>query len=631
MVSNRTLRMSLHGLRTVSNSTPGHTWPEMINRLYSSDLPDVTVPLEYDYDSNVQQSIISTCQSSLFDNPLGIYDCAALAVSALLIQKYNYTLDPASATEANNFLKFGDLASFDGLGTLQRILSCVDASEPSGMTAHGRLPETEFGTWALNSTSYYHFHEIEESLNDTLDYLKPLCSQVRSPEADIAGPGVTVSYIIQIGLLVWFFILSLLIPQDSIYSMPVKALAALGRFRRGNEQQHCSTTVYVMERLRASRFAVALYSSIIDFQEAQAFFTLAVQLATIVMFMTDQVPVIRIDWRAARIYSAGNTLVVLLMQSEIQRKGMRWWYMFFLTFAVGVLGMVIRNLGSEAPITLGAIAKCGNRSRNIMQTCYNNGSSAFRDAFRDEDRGGSDYFISFLFSTVVLSIDQLGHIPRLRRSLQSKLEYWPGRLPLFISLLRFGSVIWGATWFVSNVLLASLLMRNATAILNEMGGLVWDRDKWTFGQIIAVLPWAPVISKYLYCSIWNFGSAEMTDIDRIVGIIHGVGSRIDDHYEVVLSERCLLRELSRLSEYEGEFQTTDYDNLPNVEGGRGDGKGPDRDSEEWSHVSLDSGENSVESPGSSTQRLLMPSPCWSPTKYVHTLRRELSVRQFNIQ
>ncbi|KAF4919744.1 hypothetical protein CGCVW01_v007564 [Colletotrichum viniferum] len=283
--------------------------------------------------------------------------------------------------------------------------------------------------------------------------------------------------------------------------MPVKTVAALGRFRKGNEQQHCSTTVYLMERLRASRFAVALYSSIIDFQEAQAFFTLAVQLATIVMFMTDQVPVIRIDWRAARIYSAGNTLVVLLMQSEIQRKGMRWWYMFFLSFAVGVLGMVIRNLGSEAPITLGAIAKCGNRSRNIMQTCYNNGSSAFRDAFRDEDRGGSDYFISFLFSTVVLSIDQLGHITRLRRSLGSKLEYWPGKLPVLISLLRFGSVIWCAIWFVSNVLLASLLMRNATAILNEMGGSVWDRDKWTFGQIIAVLPWAPVISKYLYCSL----------------------------------------------------------------------------------------------------------------------------------
>ncbi|KAI8240693.1 hypothetical protein K4K55_000443 [Colletotrichum sp. SAR 10_96] len=357
-----------------------------------------------------------------------------------------------------------------------------------------------------------------------------------------------------------------------------------------------------MERLRASRFAVALYSSIIDFHEAQAFFTLAVQLATIVMFMTDQVPVIRIDWRAARIYSAGNTLVVLLMQSELQRKGMRWWYMFFLTFAVGVLGMVIRNLGSEAPITLGAIAKCGNRSRNIMQTCYNNGSSAFRDAFRDEDRGGSDYFISFLLSTVVLSIDQLGHVTRLRRSLGSKLEYWPGKLPVLISLLRFGSVIWCATWFVSNVLLASLLMRNATAILNEMGGSVWDRDKWTFGQIIAVLPWAPVISKYLYCSLF--------------GIIHGVGSRIDDHYEVVLSGTNLLGEMSRHPEYEREFKATGYGNLPNVEDGREGGKGPDRDSEEWSHISLEGGENPGESPGSSTQRLLMPSPCWNNAKSV---------------
>ncbi|KAF0321443.1 hypothetical protein GQ607_011263 [Colletotrichum asianum] len=471
---------------------------------------------------------------------------------------YNYTLDPASATEADNILKFGDLASFDGLGTLQRILSCVGASEPSETTAYGHLSETESGTWALNTTSYHKLFEVDENLNDTLDYLKPLCSQVRSPEADIAGPGVTVSYIIQIGLLLWFFILSLLIPRDPIYSMPVKAVAAFGRFRRGNEQQHRSTTVHLMERLRASRFAVALHSSIIDFQEAQAFFTLAVQLATIVMFMTDQVPVIRIDWRAARIYSAGNTLVVLLMQSELQRKGMRW-------------------------------------CRNIMQTCYNNGSSAFRDAFRDEDRGGSDYFISFLFSTVVLSIDQLGHIPRLRRNLESKLEYWPGKLPLLMSLLRFGSVIWCAIWFVSNVMLASLLMRNATAILNEMGGSVWEREKWTFGQIIAVLPWAPVLSKYLYCSLF--------------GIVNGVGSRIDDHYEVVLSDRPLPSEMSRHSEYGGELNTTSYGNLPNMEDGREDGKRPDRDAEEWSHVSLHSGENTGESPGSSTQRLLMPSPC----------------------
>ncbi|KAK2755375.1 hypothetical protein CKAH01_01267 [Colletotrichum kahawae] len=602
MVSNRTLRMSLHGLRTVSNFTPGHTWPEMINHLYSSDLSDVTVPLEYD--PNVHQSTISICQSSLFDNPLGIYDCAALAVSALLIQNYNYTLDPATATEANSLLKFGDLASFDGLGTLQRILSCVGASEPSTKGTFERLPETEFGAWALDSTSYYKPFEVDENLKGALDYLKPLCFQARSPEADIAGPGVTVSYIIQIGLLLWFFVLSLLIPRDPIYSMPVKAVAALGRFKRCKEQQHGSTTVYLMERLRASKFAVALYSSIIDFQEAQAFFTLAVQLATIVMFMTDQVPVIRIDWRAARIYSAGNTLVVLLMQSELQRKGMRWWYTFFLTFSVGVLGMVIRNLGSEAPITLGAIAKCGNRSRNIMQTCYNNGSSAFRDAFRDEDRGGSDYFISFLFSTVVLSIDQLGHVPRLRRSLGSKLEHWPGKLSLLISLLRFGSVIWCAIWFVSNVLLASLLMRNATAILNEMGGSVWDREKWTFGQIIAVLPWAPVISKYLYCSLF--------------GIIHGVGSRIDDHYEVVLSDKHPLSEFSRHSDCKKRLKTASYDNLPDVEDGRGDGKGPDRDSEEWSHISLGGGEESGESPGSSSQRLLMPSPCWSNAKYVHS-------------
>ncbi|KAH0426499.1 hypothetical protein CcaCcLH18_10309 [Colletotrichum camelliae] len=532
-----------------------------------------------------------------------IYDCAALAVSALLIQNYNYTLDPATATEANSLLKFGDLASFDGLGTLQRILSCVGASEPSTKGTFERLPETEFGAWALDSTSYYKPFEVDENLKGALDYLKPLCSQVRSPEADIAGPGVTVSYIIQIGLLLWFFVLSLLIPRDPIYSMPVKAVAALGRFKRCKEQQHGSTTVYLMERLRASRFAVALYSSIIDFQEAQAFFTLAVQLATIVMFMTDQVPVIRIDWRAARIYSAGNTLVVLLMQSELQRNEMRWWYTFFLTFSVGVLGMVIRNLGSEAPITLGAIAKCGNRSRNIMQTCYNNGSSAFRDAFRDEDRGGSDYFISFLFSTVVLSIDQLGHVPRLRRSLGSKLEHWPGKLPLLISLLRFGSVIWCAIWFVSNVLLASLLTRNATAILNEMGGSVWDREKWTFGQIIAVLPWAPVISKYLYCSLF--------------GIIHGVGSRIDDHYEVVLSDKHPRSEFSRHSDCKKRLKTPSYDNLPDVEDGRGDGKGPDRDSEEWSHISLGGGEESGESPGSSSQRLLMPSPCWSNAKYVH--------------
>ncbi|KAL3305536.1 hypothetical protein RB213_008305 [Colletotrichum asianum] len=230
-----------------------------------------------------------------------------------------------------------------------------------------------------------------------------------------------------------------------------------------------------------------------------------------------------------------------------------------------------------------------------MQTCYNNRSSAFRDAFRDEDRGGSDYFISFLFSTVVLSIDQLGHIPRLRRNLESKLEYWPGKLPLLMSLLRFGSVIWCAIWFVSNVMLASLLMRNATAILNEMGGSVWEREKWTFGQIIAVLPWAPVLSKYLYCSLF--------------GIVNGVGSRIDDHYEVVLSDRHLPSEMSRHSEYGGELNTTSYGNLPNMEDGREDGKRPDRDAEEWSHVSLHSGENTGESPGSSTQRLLMPSPC----------------------
>ncbi|KAF4923806.1 hypothetical protein CGCVW01_v004465 [Colletotrichum viniferum] len=293
--------------------------------------------------------------------------------------------------------------------------------------------------------------------------------------------------------------------------MITKAARALRSLKKRFRKQSVlreGRTEFWLARLRASRFSVALFSAIVEFQEAQVFFTLAVQLASIsMMVFNDSLSAIRIDWRAAKLFQAGNTLVVLLVQAELQRKKMHWWYTYLLTLMVCIFCVTLQLIGREDEYPgFTALPECGGYDgymASILETCR----SGFDDKGFNSDimeEGFESYLSILLISISFITLDQVAQISQLRDWVVSRVDVWKGKSRAIRRTLKCGSILWSLLWFLMNFLLAVLSFRTTYIILDKVGGTLSKKDKWTFGQIVAVLLWAPVVFKYFYLNICKF-------------------------------------------------------------------------------------------------------------------------------
>ncbi|KAK2755337.1 hypothetical protein CKAH01_01229 [Colletotrichum kahawae] len=593
MSANHTLTIQLVDDRqTAVNATPGFTWPAALNKLYPEDdtqsftikIPRPTTYYRYNY--------TEYCSRSLFSQWSRIYDCAAIAMSAILVQDKDYITDAENIRKANESLNFGELDSFDGIGVFRQILNCTRASCQG---PHSEQLAEQFGPCGEDIAQLPSSYAKEEGLRNILNPLESLCSQViREPEPDIAGPGITMAYIMQIALGAWFIMFSIFIPQTPKTSMIAKAARALRRLKKRFRKQASlreRRTEPWLDRLRASRFSVALFSAIVEFQEAQVFFTLAVQLASIsMMVFNDSLSAIRIDWRAAKLFQAGNTLVVLLVQAELQRKKMHWWYTYLLTLIVCIFYVTIQLIGREDEYPgFKALPECGGSDgymASILETCrsgfYDNGfdSDIMEDVFEP-------YLSIILISISFITLDQVAQISHLRGWVVSRVDVWRDKSLAIRRTLRCGSILWSLLWFLMNFFLAYLSFSTTYIILQKVGGTLSKKDKWTFGQIVAVLLWAPVVFKYLYLNIF--------------GVKAGVGNRIDSQYKVV--ERDEDQSAPRSSQQSTDqipltSTSTGYKNVPNNEDGREYGGLEYPRTPKWGRHSSASGRDGASSVGS---------------------------------
>lgn len=255
-----------------------------------------------------------------------------------------------------------------------------------------------------------------------------------------------------------------------------------------------------LSRMRSSRFSAALFSSIIDFQETQLFLTLALQLATMFMAVVNEELSTPMDLRAARTVVSGGTLMALLTQTIIQRRGMHWWYTLVLTVIVGGLGIAVQFLvpRTKGWTTLPSKTGCGTYTPSILALCPGGGQS-LRFGYDDDE------YLLFLalyaVGTLFLIADHLRHAPQLLSKLDG-LRDTTNRFWVF--LLKSSYVTWNLAWFILNIVLFGSLLSNATYIFGEVGNTLSEMEKWTFGQVVAVLPWAPVVAKYIYYNICKF-------------------------------------------------------------------------------------------------------------------------------
>ncbi|KXH41739.1 hypothetical protein CSIM01_06993 [Colletotrichum simmondsii] len=413
----------------------GPRWPQMVYNIYNSkDSADpVTVELPSAWKSgsiNAQEDCYDP--KFLFRNS---YGCAAIATSALLVQNHDFVADK-TVKEANSKIHFGSLDEFNASRVIQAIVGCVEAS----CTGNNPLGDCDPDVAKLKGSQ-----AVPGSMDVVLGGLTSLCSFLtKEPEADIAGPGIAVSYYIQVALCIWFFIFCGLLPHQpdsSTFFSMLRVIRWFFRKCRRRSDAEIDRLRSTLTHLRSTRFSVALCSAMVEFQETQAFFVMAIEAATLTMvIMNSESLAIRVDVSAAKAFATANTLLVLITQAIMQRRGMYWWYTFILTVIVYILCAIIQMLSLPAPSSSASdhdleLAECGGQ-RSILQTCmqFGNGDYYFGNGYlQSSDKDA--YFIIYTVVMVFLTADHLGNTPRLHKikdSARQTLEKRKIRIPAWI-------------------------------------------------------------------------------------------------------------------------------------------------------------------------------------------------------
>lgn len=342
---------------------------------------------------------------------------------------------------------------------------------------------------------------------------------------DIAGPGVLMSYIFQTGIALLFFglakLLSSVMRPIFFARVWIKKETRRDAWKLSRERQRV---------LSLTRGNAAVISSMIEFQEVQGFFVAAIQVATLVTFRSADGPdlgsatslgSILFNSSLVQVLAVSGVLPVLLVQCCLQRSGMRWWYTLCISSLVFVLGMTVDIRGGYLlpPFEnvfdyfrkTQAVAECGGNPSPLV---YCTGDLQFLVA---DDLGQNVSY--WVFPSLL--IEQFSWWAWRRYAMELKARRWEKTRP-WARLFR--RRLWPGIWFLYWVALQVVLVIFTAAYFYNIFQLVAETtllndQRWTYGQLVALMVWAPILGKYLYFNIF--------------GIEEGFSRRLAKHYKVV--------------------------------------------------------------------------------------------------
>jgi hypothetical protein len=264
----------------------------------------------------------------------------------------------------------------------------------------------------------------------------------------------------------------------------------------------------LQEKLANSRFAAALVLTAVEFQEAQAFFAIALQTAALMMFPN-------IDSRGG---DAGQRLInentgynvainaiipVFFFQACLQSKAVRSWYTLGLTVVGYVLAASIipRDPGSyldgyEELVRAAVTDECGGNP-HPRAMCYYFIWKKPGDFVLFEKTARARP--TLLVTTVVLPFLIMDQIlsslwgRQIWKAVRAKLVKDPPRWAQ-------GSWKWicRSLWIVLRLSLLILMALYFATALKMIYRLPTESSAWSFGQVIALAVWVPVVAKLIY-------------------------------------------------------------------------------------------------------------------------------------
>ncbi|KAK3994830.1 hypothetical protein QBC44DRAFT_379248 [Cladorrhinum sp. PSN332] len=422
-------------------------------------------------------------------------NCVTLSAASILVES-NVILESSLDTSLLRSLGIGQISEITGTGVLSSVVQCAAAS----------CRQTGFGNCSEVIADLGNSSPLgSESLGSVKGALSTYCDNFFyvTINADIAGPGVLLSLVLQTVLVMGTFGLIYFL---NLWVRHLGYLLGPTRWAAAKEYQH---------KLRLSTLNAALISAAMEFQEAQAFFTLAIQVATFVTFrpVMDSSSLASIgesimNLELVRTLAVNGILPILLMQSVLQRTGMKWSYNLVLVFSTFVFALIAdsRELTSSTYETLWDnlkheehIAECGGNP-TLMAFCL---TSVQKLGFR------SLSVLQVASPTImVLTIDQLLSTPYA-----TSIGLWVRELPFVTShtcwLAIFASrIVWCGLEGIL-VLITSVHIFNLKCVADGLG---MSSGQWSYGQVVSAMIWAPVLGKLVY---YNF-----------LGVKHGIEARL---------------------------------------------------------------------------------------------------------
>ncbi|PSR77102.1 hypothetical protein BD289DRAFT_445831 [Coniella lustricola] len=470
--------------------------------------------------------------SLMFNSSYTLWNCLTLAAASQYVGSGQLTIDTSELTTAGASMGFTSLADFNATQIFEDTTNCIKAScqDYSLGSCSSNVTDLEIGGSANQAMALYH---------GAKDYCSGMDSAVNS---DIAGPGVVISYILQAALAI---AVSVLINIFTEWMRPVlswlyslKERMTSGPPRRqiltGRHQQslHWQRADEHQKRIARSRPAAALLSVLAEFQEVQVFFVASIQLTTLAIFASSNHAAMLsssssfaeavLNVEIVQMLSVTGTLPLLFTQIGLMRLGVRWWYltvMVLLTFSLAIIisqqslmpdyDTLWNYFKENAPIEA-----CGDNP-SPMTYCLDT-LTGIDGALGSVDSG---LFVGF-FVFPALVADNLWHSLNRHGKLDKRLDNWEVRNSSVLFLRRRAwPILKKAGWFCLEFALLIYVGMYLKALIDILKFVGTAKSSWTFGQLIAVMVWAPLAGKYLYYNLF--------------GVTEGVEKRLSSRYKVV--------------------------------------------------------------------------------------------------
>ncbi|KAH6880748.1 hypothetical protein B0T10DRAFT_581400 [Thelonectria olida] len=448
-------------------------------------------------------------RTALFGNWLTQWTCLTLA-TLFLSNALNFNSSQRGLID--NALKPLDMAlgkndtGFNAMGVLEAINDCAKASCNDDSMGACTLNVTFPASAADGEKGWMSLYEFWNQLS------KNICDDVKSSiNVDIGGPGILISYIMQgsIALYAWG-VVRVFTATRTINSFMAPFVWLYFRFEGKRATRPPFTELHprfagLLQRIKENNFAHSTSSFLAELQEGQCFVTLAVQIALWYANSEDAEFNGAQNWQSMAdtrsiILTLGITSLaaVTLAQMNLRRLGLDSFYTFLLATSVVILTSVLSDK---------VLKPSSDKFRemfqdtNKVQEC--GGNPSLRTFCMDQGYDPSWRLLYYL-CWVALGVLWLKKLWRELGGAQwylIKSQGLPKKAQKVISSagLALSKLTTGFMFYVEITMLG-LIVVGINKVKFAFDDIL-SAQTWNIGQIIAMLVWAPVLSKYLYLII----------------------------------------------------------------------------------------------------------------------------------